>query len=169
MEYSMAGEVGAFPTHDDTARRLHQWAMLGLVVAGYLVGSRLGAGLLAVASAIMLVGLVWWPADLVRQILWRVADPAGWRRRQATHADHAGRRMARALGGATWLLAVVLIVVGAAQAGWVLAGVIGVLVGLDAAVDFCGLCFVVAQLDLRGWLPARIPHPADQPSVAEQV
>jgi hypothetical protein len=32
---------------------------------------------------------------------------------------------------------------------WLFAGLIALMVALDAAVDFCALCFVVAQLERR--------------------
>jgi len=41
------------------------------------------------------------------------------------------------------------------------------MVALDAALDFCALCFVFARLDARGWLPAQVPHGAGQPCADE--
>jgi hypothetical protein len=35
---------------------------------------------------------------------------------------------------------------------WVLSLPIGVMVALDASLDFCALCFLLAQLDQRGIL-----------------
>ena len=106
----------------------------------------------------MLVGRFWWPADVVRQFVWRVAEPRGLLRRVERHEDRATRRIARVLGGAVWLVCAVLIALGAATLGWVLAFTVSVMVVLDAALDFCALCFVLAQLDARGWLPSSVPH-----------
>jgi hypothetical protein len=136
--------------YDVTARKAHQWTMVVLVGLAFVLGEPNGALPLALAGAIMLVGRFWWPADLVRQVVWRLAEPAGWLDRMDREEDHATRRVARVLGGAIWLVAAVLVANGLAVAGWVLAGVIAVMVGLDASVDFCALCFVAARLDRLG-------------------
>jgi hypothetical protein len=98
----------------------------------------------------MLVGRFWWPADVVRQFVWRVAEPAGWLPRVEREEDHATRRVARVLGGLIWLAAAALLLSGLALAAWVLAAAIALMVVLDASVDFCALCFVVARLDRLG-------------------
>ena len=133
--------------YDVTARKAHQWTMVVLVVLGFVLGEPRGALPLALAGAIMLVGRFWWPADLVRQFVWRVGEPAGWLTRVEREEDHATRRVARVLGGLVWLLAAALVPAGFAAAAWVLAGLIAVMVALDASVDFCALCFVVARFD----------------------
>jgi hypothetical protein len=133
--------------YDVTARKAHQWTMVALVVIAFVLAAPLP---LALAGAIMLVGRFWWPADLVRQAVWRVAEPAGWLRRDEREEDHTTRRIARVLGGAIWLVCAVLVVNGLASLAWVLAAAIAVMVALDASVDFCALCFVVARLDRLG-------------------
>lgn len=135
---------------DVTARKTHQWTMVGLVVLGFVLGEPRGGLPLALAGAIMLVGRFWWPGDLVRQFVWRVAEPAGWLKRIEREEDHATRRLARVLGGIVWLVSAGLLLVGAATAAWVLAGAIAIMVALDASIDFCVLCFVVARLDRLG-------------------
>src|SRR5438067_9153289 len=118
--------------YDVTARKAHQWTMVALVALGFALGEPRGAWPLLLAGAIMLVGRFWWPADLIRQFVWRVAEPVGWLRRLDREEDHATRRVARVLGGAIWLAAAVLVANGLAVAGWVLAGAIAIMVGLDA-------------------------------------
>ena len=137
-------------TFDVTARKAHQWTMVFLVALGFVLGEPKGAVPLAVAGAIMLVGRFWWPADLVRQFVWRVAEPAGWLARVEREEDHATRRVARILGGIVWLACAVLLVLGATVLAWVLAAAIAIMVALDASVDFCALCFVVVRLDRLG-------------------
>jgi hypothetical protein len=127
--------------------------MVALVVAGLLLSQVAGAILLAIAGVVMLGGRFWWPADVVRQLVWRVLEPAGVLRRDDVHEDHETRRIARAIGGAIWLLAAVLLLTGNVVLAWILAVPIAIMVALDAAVSFCALCFVVAQLDRRGLLP----------------
>src|SRR5881398_2877835 len=134
--------------YDVTARKAHQWAMVVLVSLAFVLGEPLGALPLALAGAIMLVGRFWWPADLVRQFVWRVAEPAGWLKRIEREEDHATRRIARAIGGVIWLLAAALVATStAALLAWVFAAAIAIMVALDASIDFCALCFVVARLD----------------------
>ena len=137
-------------TFDVTARKTHQWTMVLLVALGFVLGEPNGALPLALAGAIMLVGRFWWPADVVRQFVWRVAEPAGWLPRVERDEDHATRRVARVLGGIVWLACAALVVLGLSLLAWVLAAAIAVMVVLDASVDFCALCFVAGRLDRLG-------------------
>jgi hypothetical protein len=141
--------------------------MVVLVALAYLTGDSAGVFLLALAGAIMLVGRFWWPADVVRQFVWRVAEPAGWLARSDVHEDRATRRIARVMGGTTWLLSALFVALGAATLGWVLVALIAIMVALDATLDFCALCFAFAQLDRHGWLPAGVRHGPEQPCVGE--
>jgi hypothetical protein len=136
--------------YDVTARKAHQWTMVGLVVLAFVLGAPAGALPLVLAGGIMLVGRFWWPADVVRQLVWRVAEPAGWLPRIEREEDHATRRVARILGGIVWLVAALLLLGGFETLAWVLAGSIAIMVALDASVDFCALCFVVHRLDRLG-------------------
>ncbi len=138
-------------TYDVTARKAHQWTMVGLVVLSFLLGEPRGALPLAIAGGVMLVGRFWWPADVVRQFVWRVAEPAGWLTRVEREEDHATRRVARVLGGIIWLLGALLIATSiAAPLAWLVVAAIAIMVALDASVDFCALCFVAARLDRFG-------------------
>ena len=141
----------ALETFDVTARKAHQAAMLALVVSGFLLGEPKGAVPLAVAGGIMLAGRYWWPADVVRQLTWRVLEPRGILKRRERVEDHQTRRVARVIGGAAWLGAAGLLLLGAPLAAWGIAFLIAAMVALDAAFDFCALCFVTGQLDRRGW------------------
>jgi hypothetical protein len=140
------------PVYDRTARKAHQWTMVALVVAGLNLGGDPGALLLAVAGIIMLAGRFWWPADVVRQLVWRVLEPAGILKRDDVHEDHETRRIARVMGGTLWLVAAVLLIAGDPVIAWVITVPIAVMVALDASVNFCALCFLLAQLDRRGIL-----------------
>lgn len=138
----------AVETFDITARKAHQWTMVALVVIGFLLGDR-GWVPLALAGLVMLAGRFWWPADVVRQFTWRVLEPRGILPRVERVEDHETRRVARVLGGIVWLVAAVLLFMHFAVAAWVLAFAIAVMVVLDAALDFCALCFVMLQLERR--------------------
>ena len=140
------------PRYDRTARRAHQWTMILLVGAGLILQGVAGSLLIAIAGAIMLVGRFWWPADVVRQLVWRALEPAGLLKRDDVHEDHETRRVARVIGGAIWLIAAAFLLAGIPAVTWVLSLPIAVMVALDASLDFCALCFLVVQLDRRGIL-----------------
>jgi len=146
------------PVYDRTARKAHQWTMVALVAIGLILQGVAGSVLVAIAGAIMLAGRFWWPADIVRQLVWRVLEPAGILKRDDAHEDHETRRIARVLGGTLWLIAAVLILTGYGVLGWVVSVPIAVMVALDASLNFCALCFVVAQLDQRGILRRAEPR-----------
>jgi hypothetical protein len=148
----MSGIATELPVYDRTARKAHQWTMVGLVAVGLVLQGVAGSLLVAIAGAIMLAGRFWWPADVVRQLVWRVLEPAAILKRDDVHEDHETRRIARVLGGTLWLVAAVLILTGYGVLGWVISVPIAVMVALDASLNFCALCFVVAQLDQRGIL-----------------
>jgi len=147
----MTNSTGDLPLYDRTARKAHQWTMVVLVLAGLILGGILGTVLLAIAGAIMLAGRFWWPADVVRQLTWRVLEPAAILKRDDVHEDHETRRIARIIGGAIWLLAALLLSVNPVIA-WVITVPIAVMVALDASLNFCALCFLRTQLDQRGIL-----------------
>jgi len=144
---------------DVTARKVHQWTMAVLVVAGFLLGDRFGPALLVLAGAIMFFGRFWWPADVVRQLTWRVLEPRHIVRRRERAEDHATRRIARTVGGVAWIVAAALVWAGLPLAGWPLALLIALMVVLDAAFDFCVLCFAFLHLGRAGLLPASLKHP----------
>jgi len=148
----MRDAVKDIPLYDRTARRTHQWTMVVLVAAGLVIQGVAGGLLIAVAGLIMLVGRFWWPADLVRQLVWRALEPAGLLKRDDVHEDHETRRVARVMGGAIWVIAAAFMLAGNTVLAWVLSIPIGVMVALDASLDFCALCFLLAQLDQRGLL-----------------
>jgi hypothetical protein len=147
----MTNTTGDLPLYDRTARKAHQWTMVVLVVAGLILGGIPGTALLAIAGAIMLAGRFWWPADVVRQLTWRVLEPAGILKRDDVHEDHETRRIARIIGGVIWLLAALLLSINPVIA-WVITVPIAAMVALDASLNFCALCFLRAQLDQRGIL-----------------
>src|ERR1700674_2878729 len=110
--------TGDLPLYDRTARKAHQWTMVVLVLAGLILGGAAGVVLLAIAGGIMLAGRFWWPADVVRQLTWRVLEPAGILKRDDVHEDHETRRIARIIGGALWLLAAPLPLAGHPGLAW---------------------------------------------------
>ena len=146
------------PTYDLTARKAHQWAMVLLVAGAFVLEGRLAPLLLAIAGTIMVAGRFWWPADVVRQLVWRVLEPAGILHRHDAHEDRETRRLARLIGGTVWLVAAVLMVANLYALAWALAFGIAIMVALDASADFCTLCFLLMQVQRLGWLPGAFQH-----------
>jgi hypothetical protein len=142
----MSDATTPLPLYDVTARKVHQWAMVVLVAAGFVLGGPAAIGLLIVAGLVMVAGRFWWPADVFRQLTWRVLEPRRLLRRRELHEDHETRRIARVLGGAVWLVAAGLILLHLPILAWALALAIAAMVMLDAAFDFCALCFVLHRL-----------------------
>src|ERR1700674_5862899 len=119
--------TGDLPLYDRTARKAHQWTMVVLVLAGLILGGAAGVVLLAIAGGVMLAG--------------RVLEPAGILKRDDAHEDHETRRIARIIGGVIWLLAALGLLVGNPVLAWVITVPIAVMVGLDATLNLCALCF----------------------------
>src|SRR3989440_12892048 len=136
----MSDAVAALPLYDVTARKVHQWAMVVLVAAGFLLGGPAAVALLTVAGLVMLAGRFWWPADVFRQLTWRVLEPRGLLPRRELHEDHETRRIARLLGGLVWLAAAALLLLPLPVLAWTLALALAPVVALDAGVDFSALC-----------------------------
>lgn len=148
----MSSTAVELPVYDRTARKAHQWTMVALVAAGLILQGTAGGLLIGIAGLIMLAGRFWWPADVVRQLVWRALEPAGILKRDDVHEDHETRRIARAIGGIVWLVAALFLVAGNPLVAWIISLPIVVMVALDASLNFCVLCFVVAQLERRGIL-----------------
>src|SRR3984893_13121949 len=148
----MTSTTADLPLYDRTARKAHQWTMVVLVLAGLVLGGGAGVLLLAIAGGIMLAGRFWWTADVVRQLTWRILEPAGILKRDDVHEDHETRRIARIIGGAIWLLAALGLLVGNPVLAWVITVPIAVMAALDASLHFLALSLFRAQLDQRGIL-----------------
>src|SRR4030081_1089137 len=100
----MANTTADLPLYDRTARKAHQWTMVALVLAGLILGGTAGALWRAIPGVSMLAGRFGRPADVVRQLTWRVLEPAGILKRDDVHEDHETRRIPRIIGGVIWLL-----------------------------------------------------------------
>jgi hypothetical protein len=62
------------------------------------------------------------------------------------HEDHETRRIARVLGGTVWLVAAALVALHLPLVAWTLSFLVAAMVVLDAAFDFCALCFVLHRV-----------------------
>src|SRR2546421_8637216 len=88
---------------DLTARKFHQAACVLILALAFVLGPAAGRWLVALVGVVLLAGRYWWPADIFRQLVWRVLEPAGLLRRREVQEDHTTRRVARVLGGAVLL------------------------------------------------------------------
>jgi hypothetical protein len=122
-------------TFDVSARKFHQAVCVVLLALGYVLGPPAHAWLIGLVGAVLLIGRFWWPADLFRQLAWRVLEPAGLLPRREVVEDHATRRVARVLGGAA-LIASALAIAAGQPLAWIVVAAMAVMIGLDAAFDF---------------------------------
>jgi hypothetical protein len=141
---------------DATARKFHQWVVVLLTAVAFVVAGPVGGALMVVVGLVMLVGRFRDEADLFRDFYAAVLVPRGVLAPRLVVEDRATRRIARVLGGTIQLAAGLLVLAGVAQGvAWALVLLIGAMVALDAALDFCALCFVVHQFRRgAGWSSA---------------
>ena len=85
--------------YDVVPRKVHQYAMIVLIAAGYVAGATVGAWLLFIAAVCMALGRFWRPFDPFRVLTTAVLQPAGLLPRRMVHEDRETRRIARVLGG----------------------------------------------------------------------
>lgn len=131
-------------TFDVTARKFHQAVCVILLAAGFVFSRPADVILVALVGIVLFLGRWWWPADIFRQLVWRVLEPAGILTRRDVDEDHNTRRVARVLGGIILMVSAVLISLGAAWA-WIFIGAIALMIALDAVFSFCVLCALTYQ------------------------
>jgi uncharacterized membrane protein HdeD (DUF308 family) len=135
---------------DATARKFHQWVVVALSVVAFVLGGLLGGILVLAVGLVMVVGRFRDEADLFRGFYHAVLVPRAVLAPCMVVEDRATRRIARVLGGSVQIVAGVLVLANLAVVlAWALILLIAVMVALDAALDFCALCFVVHQLRPR--------------------
>jgi hypothetical protein len=144
-----AGRENAMNTsaraYDVTARKFHQVTCVVLLACAFVIGAGVAPWVVGVVGVVMLVGRFWWPADIFRQLVWRVLEPAGVLHRREVQEDHDTRRVARVLGGVVFLVSAVLLAMGQAWA-WLAVAAIALMILLDAAFDFCVLCAITYRI-----------------------
>jgi len=135
---------------DVTARKFHQWTVVVLSLVAFVLGGAAGGVLMVVVGLVMVLGRFRDEADLFRGFYRAALVPRGWLAPRMVVEDRATRRIARVLGGSAQILAGLLALTGvAATLGWALVLLMALMVALDAALDFCVLCFVVHQMRPR--------------------
>src|SRR5581483_6217491 len=135
---------------DATARKFHQWVVIALSLVAFVLGGTVGGVLMLFVGLVMVLGRFRDEADLFRGFYGAVLVPRGALRPRMVVEDRATRRIARVLGGSVQVLGGLLVLAGAAVGlAWALVLAIALMVALDAALDFCVLCFFVHQLRPR--------------------
>jgi hypothetical protein len=135
---------------DATARKFHQWVVVALSLVAFVLGGLLGGILVLAVGLVMVIGRFRDEADLFRAFYHAVLVPRAVLAPRMVVEDRATRRIARVLGGSVQIVAGVLVLANLAVVlAWALILLIAVMVALDAALDFCALCFVVHQLRPR--------------------
>ena len=133
---SLTSEVALVAdTFDVTARKFHQGVCVAFLALGFVLGARTGLWLVALVGAVLLLGRYWWPADIFRQITWRLLEPAGILKRREVQEDHATRRIARVLGGVVLLVSALLLGLSLSWA-WLFVAAMAIMILLDAVFDF---------------------------------
>ena len=122
-------------SYDRTARKFHQAACVLVLALAFVTGPAAGRWLVALIGIVLAAGRYWWPADIFRQLAWRVLEPAGILPRREVQEDHATRRVARVLGGVVLVAAAALLSFTPSWA-WILVAAMAVMIFLDAVFDF---------------------------------
>ena len=136
---------------DRTAIKTNQAAIVALVVLAFLLNF---PWLVAVVALSLAVGLVAPSAGPFRLLYTRALRPAGLLRSDVVHEDPAPHRFAQGVGATCLTLAVVLLALGAATAGWALAWLVVVLAAVNLVFGFCAGCFLHYQLRRHGLIGA---------------
>jgi hypothetical protein len=95
------------------------------------------------------------PLSPFRLVYERLVVPLGIARPRPSADDPAPHRFAQGVGAVCLAAALVLLLVGAATFGWMLAGLVAVLAMLNVLAGFCAGCFIYYQLARRGWVTRR--------------
>ena len=139
-----AGETEAiFSQVDQSALKVNQAFIMLLLAAAFVLNSW---GLVAFVAVVMLLGTAVPDLALFQQIYRRLLRPAGLVKPDVIADSPAPHRFAQGFGGVVVLSAAVALVAGATTLGWLLAGLVIFLAGLNFLLGFCAGCFVYYQL-----------------------
>ncbi len=144
---------------DQSALKVNQTFIIGLLIVAFVLDS---VWLVAFVAGVMLLGTAVPTLSLFKRIYTGILRPAGIVKPQAMVDNPEPHRFAQGFGGVVLLVALLLFLMGAATAGWVLVGLVVVLAGLNLFLGFCAGCFVYYQLNRLG-LPG-FSHSPIQPS-----
>src|SRR5574341_491241 len=148
---SIAGGSGAEPLRarkvDHAALRTNQAFIIGLLLAAFVSESWT---VVAVVSAVMLIGTIWPEAGLFKRIYQHILKPSHLVKPDVILDNPEPHLFAQGLGGLFTLAGAISLILGTDSLGWVLTWVVIVLAALNLFLGFCAGCFVYYQLHRRG-------------------
>jgi hypothetical protein len=135
---------------DRNALRFNQASLTLLVVIAFIVGGTAGTVLVALTGTSLLLAAAVPRAGPFGVLYRHVVLRLGILRPDRIPDDPAPHRFAQLLGGVFLGLATVLLALGAAVVGWILAAIVVVLALTNLVAGFCMGCFLFLQLARLG-------------------
>lgn len=132
---------------DQSALKVNQTFIIGLLILAFVLNS---VWLVAFVAGVMLLGTLAPALSLFKGIYSRILRPTGIVKPQVIVDNPEPHRFAQGFGGVVLLVALLLLLLGATAAGWVLVGLVVVLAALNLFLGFCAGCFVYYQLNRLG-------------------
>lgn len=136
---------------DLNALRTNQVFIVATVAIAFLLGTDIGALLIALLALSMAMGVAM-PGNGPIQVLYRKAlAPAGIVKPNREPGSQAPHRFAQAMGAVCLALSAALLLLGFETAGWILAFIVLALALVNLVFGFCTGCFIYLHLGrLRG-------------------
>jgi hypothetical protein len=136
---------------DANALRTNQAAIVAITVLAFVLGSEIGAWLVAALAVSLAIGSAS-PGNGPIQLLYRhLLRPAGLIKPSPRPDDPAPHRFAQAMGAGVLALAAILLFAGATIIGWTLAWLVVALALTNLVFGFCAGCFIFLQLRKAGF------------------
>lgn len=138
---------------DQTALRFNQASIITLLVIAFLLNSWV---LVAFVGLVMLLGTLAPAAGLFKLVYARILKPLGVLKPRVIADDPRPHLFAQGVGALFLLASTLALLAGASVLGWLLAGIVIVLAGVNLVFGFCVGCFMYYQLARRG-IHANLP------------
>jgi hypothetical protein len=132
---------------DQTALRVNQSFIIGLLVLAFVLDSRL---LVAFVGGVMLLGTAVPALALFKQIYLRLLKPTGWLKANIIEDNPEPHQFAQGFGGTVVTTGAIALWFGQVTVGWALSWMVIVLAALNLFAGFCAGCFVYYQLSRLG-------------------
>ncbi len=132
---------------DHSALRTNQAFIITLLVLGFVLNAW---WLVALVSAVMLIGTVVPSAGLFKLVYFAVLKPAGIVKPDVKIDNPEPHQFAQGLGGVFNLLATLALLAGATTLGWILAWLVVALAAVNLFAGVCVGCLIYYQLNRLG-------------------
>ncbi len=146
---TMTTSTGESPVRrvDHSALRTNQAFIITLLILGFVLNAW---WLVALVSAVMLIGTVAPSAGLFKLVYFTVLKPAGIVKPDVKTDNPEPHLFAQGLGGVFTLLATLALLVGATTLGWILSWLVVALAALNLFAGVCVGCLIYYQLNRLG-------------------